>query len=70
MFLPHAVRLAEKGFRSILVDLPGHGTRMTEILNLDNSIKVIKEGLDLCTTKKVTIVGGSLGGYILMQALG
>jgi pimeloyl-ACP methyl ester carboxylesterase len=33
MFLPHAEELAKKGYRCILMDLPGHGARMDEALN-------------------------------------
>jgi pimeloyl-ACP methyl ester carboxylesterase len=66
MFMPHALCLKEKGFKCILMDLPGHGSRHAEALTLENSIKAIKEALELCLTKNVTIIGGSLGGYILM----
>ena len=67
MFVAHARTLSEKhGFRCILMDLPGHGSRMHEPLNLETSIKAIKEAIALCRTKDYIIAGGSLGGYILM----
>ena len=42
MFLSQANSLAERGYRSILMDLPGHGARMDEALTLPNCIAAIK----------------------------
>ncbi|KAI8904787.1 hypothetical protein EDD86DRAFT_277969 [Gorgonomyces haynaldii] len=71
MFAHHA-RLLSKDYRCVLVDLPGHGTRMEEPLSLQTAIQVIVD-----TTRKHAspnhpkiYVGGSLGGYIGMELLG
>lgn len=37
---------------------------------MPNCIDAIKEGIALCKTKDFTMVGGSLGGYILMEFIG
>jgi pimeloyl-ACP methyl ester carboxylesterase len=70
MFLPHARELAKKGYRSILIDLPAHGARYRDDLTMPNCCEAIKEAIALCRTKDATIVGGSLGGYILMEFIG
>jgi pimeloyl-ACP methyl ester carboxylesterase len=43
---------------------------MNEALNLLNCVEVIRNAISLCKTKLITIIGASLGGYILMNALG
>ncbi|KAJ1562426.1 hypothetical protein HK096_010010 [Nowakowskiella sp. JEL0078] len=68
MFLPHAEWLAQRGFRCILMDLPGHGARFEDPLSLETAFTAINE-----TSREygATIyVGGSLGGYIGMEFLG
>jgi hypothetical protein len=52
MFMPHALSLKEKGFKSILMDLPGHGSRLTEALTLENSIKGHKRSFGVVCNKK------------------
>jgi alpha-beta hydrolase superfamily lysophospholipase len=39
-------------------------------LTLSNCISAIQEAKNECKSKDITIIGGSLGGYILMEALG
>jgi pimeloyl-ACP methyl ester carboxylesterase len=70
LFLPHAKELAKKGFKSILIDLPAHGARFKEDLTIETCVEVIKEAIGMCRTKDFTIIGGSLGGYIIMEFIG
>lgn len=76
MFRIHAERLADKGYRCVLIDLPGHGARMDEPLSTDTAIACIEEALQThCalsdkTKTKPLIIGGSLGGYLTMEYLG
>jgi pimeloyl-ACP methyl ester carboxylesterase len=74
MFEVHAKQLAEKGFRCVLMDLPGHGSRMNEKLTLQTALETIAKTVkDHCADYKgikPIYVGGSLGGYIGMEAIG
>lgn len=75
MFRPHATSLAAKGYRSILIDLPGHGTLVDTVLTLDSCVDVVRRVLDAeCggneNASKVVYVGGSLGAYIGFHVLG
>ncbi|KAL7539656.1 hypothetical protein ACHAXR_009481 [Thalassiosira sp. AJA248-18] len=75
MFRPHAADLAQKGYRSLLMDLPGHGTLVdTTTLTLDTCADMVKQILDQeCNSHKpsqVIYVGGSLGAYIGFYILG
>lgn len=69
MFQVHAKILAEKGHRSILLDLPGHGTMADTKLTLESCVDTVKSVLDenqesLKLTKANTIyVGASFGAY-------
>jgi pimeloyl-ACP methyl ester carboxylesterase len=65
MFSPHAKLLAKRGYRSILLDLPGHGTRVDTPLTLDSCVETVKSVLDKYELKGATTiyVGGSLGAY-------
>ena len=69
MFRPHAEDLRERfGYSSILMDLPGHGTRVEEPLTLESCCKTMEGILKECESwtkgMKLVYVGGSLGGYI------
>ncbi|KAG7343037.1 alpha/beta fold family hydrolase [Nitzschia inconspicua] len=65
MFRPHAEILSTKGFRSILIDLPGHGSLVEMPLTLDSCATTVQEVLDKEKLDKrhVIYVGGSLGAY-------
>jgi pimeloyl-ACP methyl ester carboxylesterase len=66
MFRPHAELLAKRGYRCILLDLPGHGA-MTEIsLSLDSCVDTVKSVMEKCKVgekDKTIYVGASLGAY-------
>jgi pimeloyl-ACP methyl ester carboxylesterase len=66
MFRPFADILATKGYRSILLDMPGHGSLVDTPLTLENCVKTVKDILDKekRNRKNTIYVGGSLGAYI------
>jgi pimeloyl-ACP methyl ester carboxylesterase len=74
MFLPHAVYLSKQGYRSILMDLPGHGTLVDTKLTLDECVTTVQSILHKeCkndnsdnngTPRKIVYIGGSLGAYV------
>jgi pimeloyl-ACP methyl ester carboxylesterase len=75
MFEAHARQLSEEnGFRCVLIDLPGHGSRMDETLTMDSAIDTILRDTNSHTAAfkgmKPVAVGGSLGGYLLMEFVG
>lgn len=66
MFAPYAALLADLGHKSVLLDLPGHGTLASEPLSLDSCVKTVRDILDgdpSLTNKNTIYVGGSLGAY-------
>jgi pimeloyl-ACP methyl ester carboxylesterase len=69
MYQAHAKILANKGHRSILLDLPGHGTLADTKLTLESCAETVKSVLDentdsLKLTKANTVyVGASFGAY-------
>ncbi|KAJ3352998.1 hypothetical protein HDU91_005936 [Kappamyces sp. JEL0680] len=73
MFRVHADKLADR-YTHILLDLPGHGSRMDEPLSLASAIDcIVQTTRDHAVEwegKKPVYVGGSLGGYIGMELLG
>jgi pimeloyl-ACP methyl ester carboxylesterase len=74
MFQVHAKQLAAKGYRCVLLDLPGHGSRMNQKLTLQSAMEtIVQVTKDYCADYngiKPVYVGGSLGGYIGMELLG
>jgi pimeloyl-ACP methyl ester carboxylesterase len=72
MFMPHAKYLSKQGYRSILIDLPGHGTLVDTKLTLDECVATVQSILDKeCTSsQKIVYIGGSLGAYIGFYILG
>jgi pimeloyl-ACP methyl ester carboxylesterase len=73
MFAEHALALSSK-YRCVLLDLPGHGSRMDEPLTMSSAIATLKEVVDeesdVIKGQKPVLIGGSLGGYISMEFLG
>lgn len=70
MFSQTAKFLQEKGYRSILVDLPGHGALMDQELTLEACIDTIYSIRRQHCKEPPILVGGSLGGYIAMELIG
>lgn len=73
MYRPLAQFLAKNGVRSILIDLPGHGGRMREKLNIATCVETIIQtvrSLANDPNEKPFYLGGSFGGYVGMEALG
>jgi pimeloyl-ACP methyl ester carboxylesterase len=75
MFRPHAEALAALGVRCVLLDLPGHGTRMGNKLSMASAIEAILSDTaqyapPTAAGLKPVLIGGSLGGYIGMELLG
>ena len=66
MFSPHAKSLSKQGYRSILIDLPGHGSLVDVELTLDECVKTVQSIINKeCTqSQKIVYIGGSLGAYI------
>merc|ERR1712110_496985 len=66
MFLPHARELSKIGYRSILVDLPGHGTLVDTPLTLDNCVETVQQILksEDCNPSMTIYVGASFGAYV------
>eukprot|EP00930_Biecheleria_cincta_P039553 TRINITY_DN27183_c0_g2_i1.p1 TRINITY_DN27183_c0_g2~~TRINITY_DN27183_c0_g2_i1.p1 ORF type:complete len:320 (-),score=42.73 TRINITY_DN27183_c0_g2_i1:39-998(-) len=73
MFAAHARALASLGFRCVLLDLPGHASRIDEPLSMDSAcacVKAVHEIYFGSSALKCLYVGGSLGAYIGMEFLG
>lgn len=65
MWLPQMQALSDT-FRTIAIDLPGHGVRRGEPFQLNSTLKLIEETLKQETEEPALIVGLSLGGYVAM----
>lgn len=77
MFAYHAQRISQAtGSRCYLVDLPGHGSHMDEPLTIASGIECIRAAVLKASEdggggqKKPIVIGGSLGGYLLMDFVG
>lgn len=65
MWLPQVDRLADR-YRMVLIDLPGHGTRMEERYEYDRSVDSVRAAIEDHTRGPVVLIGLSLGGYVAM----
>lgn len=65
MFRAYAKVFAEKGYRSVLLDMPGHGSLVETPLTLENCAKTVQDILDRehLDMKNTVYVGASLGAY-------
>jgi len=56
-----------KYYRCITLDLPGHGSRINDILNRETAVEAIHDAItNLSPNRKVLLFGYSLGGYVAM----
>jgi pimeloyl-ACP methyl ester carboxylesterase len=73
MFARHAPLFANKNYRSILIDMPGHGTLVdSTTLTLDECTNTVKRILESenCDPKRTIYIGASLGAYTGFHILG
>lgn len=74
MYRYHARKLASRGFRCVLLDLPAHGALLDEELTIDTACAriaaVTREHAPSFRGVAPAYVGGSLGGYLGMELLG
>jgi pimeloyl-ACP methyl ester carboxylesterase len=63
--------LAGRGNPAVAVDLPGHGTRMSEEFALESAFATIDEAVrDAATRGPVLLVGHSMGGLLCIDYVG
>lgn len=63
--------LARRGNPVVAVDLPGHGSRMTEEFTLDGAFATIDEAVrDAATRGPVLLSGHSMGGLLCIEYVG
>jgi pimeloyl-ACP methyl ester carboxylesterase len=65
MWLPQLRALSDE-FRTIAVDLPGHGVRRDEPLRVDEAAAVAEQAIDQRAGGRAMVVGLSVGGYIAL----
>lgn len=57
--------LAESGYRVLLPDLPGHGSRWKETLTLDTAINTLRDVITKeAPNQRVVMAGFSMGGFV------
>lgn len=65
MWLPEVDELEDR-YRMLLIDLPGHGARMSETYRYGASVAAVEAAIEEHTSRQVVLVGLSLGGYVAM----
>lgn len=66
MWMPQVVRLSDT-FRTIALDLPGHGTLAHRPFTLDAAADAVAHVIDEAAGGRAIVVGLSLGGYVAMH---
>ena len=66
MWLPQLRQLADE-FRTVSIDLPGHGVRRTEPFDIDQAAVVARDALDEYAGGEAVVVGLSGGGYVAIR---
>jgi pimeloyl-ACP methyl ester carboxylesterase len=69
VFLPGALRVAEAGFRVLLVDLPGSGRSPAGDWTLVGQALAVEDLATELALEDWTLLGHSYGGYVAMQHL-
>lgn len=62
---PQQARLGDT-YRTVTLDLPGHGTRAAEPFTLDGAVDVVARAIDESAGGRAVVVGLSLGGYVAL----
>lgn len=71
MWRAQVEHLAERGITGVAVDLPGHGTRMSETFTLDGAFATIDEAVRAAAAEgDVLLVGHSMGGLLSIEYMG
>lgn len=70
MFAPHALEFAQRGYRTVIFDLPRHGSKMDDALNYDTATARVSNVVAKHGSAKNFYIGGSLGGYLGMELVG
>jgi pimeloyl-ACP methyl ester carboxylesterase len=66
MWLPQTVQMQDE-FRTVALDLPGHGARAGEKFTFKSAVKVVHEMLAEEQIDRAVLVGVSLGGCVAMD---
>lgn len=71
MWRSQVAYLEERGNPVVAVDLPGHGSRMTEEFTLEGALATIDEAVtDAASRGPVLLVGHSMGGLLCIEYVG
>lgn len=71
MWRAQVEHLARRGYEAVTVDLPGHGTRISEPFTLDEAFATIDHAVrDAAARGPVLLVGHSMGGLLSIEYLG
>ena len=71
MWRAQVAHLRERGNPVVAVDLPGHGSRMTEEYSLERALATIDEAVtDAATRGPVLLAGHSMGGLVSIEYVG
>lgn len=71
MWRAQTAYLAERGNPAVAVDLPGHGTRMSETFTLDEAFRTIDTAVRAAAERgPVLLVGHSMGGLLCIEYAG
>jgi pimeloyl-ACP methyl ester carboxylesterase len=69
VFLPGVLRVAEAGFRALLVDLPGSGRSPAGDWSLAGQALAVEDLVNELGLEDWTLLGHSFGGYVALQHL-
>lgn len=71
MWRAQVEHLRRRGIRSVAVDLPGHGTRMSEPFTIEGAFQTIDDAVrDAASRAEVLLVGHSMGGLLCIEYAG